>query len=221
MRLRCVLPALIVALFALGGRARAQELPRVADLAAAQELGKLLFFDKRLSGDASRACAGCHLPEFGWTDREPLSLGVLGRRAARNAPTVLDIGEVEKSRALFRDGRVPDLVEFMVHPVTNPNEMNATPQKVESALAGVESYRKLNARAFGAGPISFARVSLAIASFLRTLKAAPSDFSKFLGGEKSAISARERRGYEVFLSSGCATCHAGARLTDDAFHAVS
>ncbi|MEW6777132.1 MAG: cytochrome c peroxidase [Bdellovibrionota bacterium] len=186
----------------------AAESPRVLSESAARDLGGKLFFDGRLARDGKRACAGCHLPEFGWTDREPKSLGVFGRRAPRNAPTVIGVADVEAKGVLFRDGRVRSLPEFVFHPVTNSDEMDMTVAEVEKRISEVPVYGKLFAAAFGSPEVTFAKISEAIAVFLRTIRFAPSGTPV------------ERPGFAVFEKAGCAACHAGARLTDDSFHAT-
>lgn len=217
-----LLPCLLSLGFAAAGLTSAEGMEaQIKDRAAAEKLGSILFFDGRLSIDGTRSCSGCHLPQFGWTDREPRSLGVFGRRAARNAPSLLGAADIEKQHVLFRDGRVPDLVEFVVHPVTNPDEMASTPAHVVESLSAVKEYGALFKKAFGSPEVSFGRVSTAIASFVRTLRFVPSPFSRFLKGEENTLQPAARRGWALFSGRlGCTGCHAGARLTDDAFHAI-
>ncbi len=185
------------------------------------DLGAVLFFDGRFGKDGRRSCSGCHLPEFGWTDREPVSIGVYGRRARRNSPTLLDAKEAEKSGTLFRDGRAPNLIEFNIHPITDPNELDMTPDKVVERIQAVEGYRPLFRRAFGTSDVTFGRIETALALFMRTLEFKQGRFAKYLSGDRGALTAAEARGYALFSGKlGCTACHAGSRLTDEQFHAT-
>jgi len=186
-----------------------------------EKLGATLFFDGRLGKDGRRSCSGCHLPEFGWTDREPKSLGVYGRRARRNSPTLLGAKEIEQKGILFRDGRVANLVDFVVNPLTDHNELDISPDEVVRRVAASKGYRPLFQKAFGTPEVTFGRIETAIAFFNRTLEFKPSRFSRFQNGETAALADVERKGYELFNEKlNCTACHAGARLTDDAFHAT-
>ncbi len=189
--------------------------------ADAEKLGATLFFDGRLGKDGRRTCSGCHLPEFGWTDREPKSLGVYGRRARRNSPTLLGVKNVEAKGVLFRDGRVANLVDFVVNPLTDHNELDNSPATLVERISAAKGYRPLFQKAYGTTEVTFGRIETAIALFNRTLEFKPSRFSRFQGGDRTALSDVERKGYELFSGRlGCTACHSGARLTDDDFHAT-
>lgn len=180
--------------------------------AAKNELGKMLFFDKRLSGDGAVSCASCHDPAKGWTDQSPVSVGVHGRKGRRNAPTLVDVGTFP---VLLWDGRAKALEEQAAIPIGESNEMDLPREKAEAAIAAVPGYRPLFAAAFGDSMISQDRIVAAIASFERTLVSGPSPF------DEKKLTAEQRRGNDLFFGKAtCFACHSGAHLTDFQFHNI-
>jgi cytochrome c peroxidase len=183
------------------------------DTGALIALGRKLYFDKRLSVNRAISCNTCHVLDHwkGGVDGEPTSDGVFGRRGERNAPTVLNAG---LHFAQFWDGRAPNLEAQAKVPILRPVEM-AMPSEAEvlRRLRAVSSYRTRFAEAFpGAGEsFTFDNVVKAIAAFERTL-ITHDRFDDFLKGDDGALNRRELKGLELFLSTGCATCHDGPLL---------
>lgn len=181
------------------------------------ELGKMLFFDPRLSGDGSLSCASCHMPSQGWGDGRRTGAGFKGKVLDRNTPTVINAAYYKTQ---FWDGRAPSLEEQATGPMFNPNEMNSTPEKVVTVLNGIPEYRKRFKKVFGAEP-SVDRAAAAIAAFERTIVSGPSDFDRYLQGDKTALSASARRGFRVFTrDADCIACHRGPNFTDDKFYNI-
>jgi len=171
-------------------------------------LGKMLFFEPRLSKSDGISCNSCHNLATGGVDNLPTSLGHMGQLGGRNAPTVLNAG-LEISQ--FWDGRAPSLEEQAKGPPLNPVEM-ALPSK-EAALERLRSMPEYVARfkkAFPGekNPLTYDNIAKAIAAFERTLLT-PSRFDKFLKGDAAALSANEQKGLQLVINKGCITCHNG------------
>jgi cytochrome c peroxidase len=198
--------------------------PLKAPPAAQVALGKALFFERRLSVNATLSCAMCHLPEQGFTSNElRTSVGMEGVSLRRNAPTLLNVAH---ARSLFHDGRVATLEAQALMPMLHPDEMaNPSAGAVVARVAGWPEYRPLFRRAYGSARPTAARMARALAAYQRTLLAAGSRFDHWrFGGEASALDAIEQRGFALFQSLGCVACHpVGERhalFTDHGFHNV-
>ncbi len=190
--------------------------------AAKIDLGRKLFFDRRLSHNGTMSCAMCHVPEQGFTNNELATpIGVEGRGLRRNAPTILNIAYQKR---LFHDGRETALETQVISPLLASDEMaNPSIGYVIAKIAALPDYAGLFERAFGAGP-TIGRLGQAIASWERGLLAADAPFDRwYYGGEAGALSERQRQGYDLFIGkAGCARCHLigerAALFTDGAFH---
>lgn len=171
-------------------------------------LGRRLYYDPVLSVNNTVACATCHNPAHAFTDGRRLAQGIEKRKAIRNAPTLLNAAFAAR---YFWDGRAPSLERQAEDPVQNPKEMGNTLQVVEERLNKDASYRTQFEKAFGPGPVTFANVEKAIASFERTLVSAGSPFDRYhYGHDENALSPAARRGLNIFLSKGkgnCGSCH--------------
>ncbi|MBX3616372.1 cytochrome-c peroxidase [Nitrosomonas sp.] len=170
------------------------------------ELGKMLFFDPRLSKSGFISCNSCHNLSMGGTDNIPTSIGHAWQQGPINAPTVLN---ASMNLAQFWDGRAKDLKEQAGGPIANPGEMASTHKVTVEILQSIPQYREHFAKAFGSDQVDIDRVTTAIAAFEETLVTPGSRFDKWLEGDKKALSAQELEGYELFKSSGCAGCHNG------------
>jgi cytochrome c peroxidase len=182
------------------------------------ELGRLLFFDKRLSQDNTIACANCHLAKFGFTDGKPVSTGIRGQKGGRSAPA--SINRVFSS-AQFWDGRAATLEAQSVGPFTNPIEHGFANYDVMMAkMMKIAGYRKLFKQVFGDENIKIDNVGKAIASFQRTVLSGNSLADRFdQGGEAGAISPAAQRGLLLFRDKArCTKCHSGFNFTDEKFH---
>jgi cytochrome c peroxidase len=174
--------------------------------AAKVALGKRLFSDTRLSFDEWNSCSTCHEPAHGFSETRAVSVGVLGHRGKRHAPTLLGRGTGESQ---FWDGRAATLEEQVLQPIVDPNEMGTTVEAVLQRLHQDPAYRGLT------------RESLAdaLASYLRTIRSENSNFDLFLWGWPGAISDLELQGLRLFRDKArCYLCHVGTRFTDEMFH---
>jgi cytochrome c peroxidase len=179
------------------------------------ELGKLLFFDPRLSKNNSVSCAFCHVPAAGFADPRQFSLGVGGKQGGRNAPPVLNAAY---SHVQFWDGRASSLEEQALGPIQNPIEMAETLKGVVKKLSKIKGYQARFRAVFGQD-VSPDGIAKAIAAFERTLISTNSPFDKFMAGDKGALSAGAQRGLELFQGKArCVLCHNGPNFTDGKFH---
>ena len=181
------------------------------------ELGRLLYFDKRLSHDVTISCATCHDPSKGWTDNQPVSTGIHGRKGTRSAPTVINSTYY---LVQFWDGRAKNLEEQALGPIVNPSEMGrGKHEEMIATLSGIQAYRPLFQKAFGDPNITKERVVMAIASFERTVLGGNSKFDRYSNGDLAAMNESEIRGRELFFGkANCTKCHVGTNFSDSDFH---
>ena len=187
------------------------ELPGNAASAAKVELGKMLYFDPRLSASHTISCNSCHSIGLGGADAEPTSLGHRWQHGGRNAPTVFN---AVFNTAQFWDGRAKDLEEQAGGPMVNPLEMASPPAHVAEQLKGIPGYRNAFAKAFPGelDPVSLANAQKAIAVFEATLITPNAPFDLFLKGDANALSATQKQGLALFMDKGCASCHNGVNV---------
>ena len=187
------------------------ELPGNPATPARLELGKMLYFDPRLSASHVISCGSCHNIGLGGADAEPTSIGHRWQHGARNAPTVFN---AVFNKAQFWDGRAKDLEQQAGGPVVNPVEMASPEAHVAEQLKGIPGYGGPFARAFPGetDPITLANVQKAIAVFEATLITPNAPFDRFLGGEDGALSPVQKAGLSVFMEKGCSTCHKGINV---------
>jgi cytochrome c peroxidase len=170
------------------------------------ELGRLLFHDRRLSGDGTVACASCHALNRGGSDQARVSTGIRGQKGNINDPSVFNASYNIRQ---FWDGRAKDLNEQAGGPVENPIEMGARFPAVIAQLTAVDDYRQRFLGLFAAEGISRRTITDAIAEFEKSLVTVGSRFDRYLRGDDAAISQEEKLGYARFKSAGCSACHFG------------
>ncbi|WP_406698283.1 cytochrome c peroxidase [Singulisphaera sp. Ch08] len=197
-------------------------LPPVAKLdansptAAKVALGKMLFFDPRLSGSGQIACASCHDPDLGWADGRTTSFGHSRQALPRNSPGLLNVG---LARSLFWDGRAATLEDQARAVILNPQEMNAPVEAAVTAVAKVPGYRPAFREAFGSDDVTLDAVAVALAAFERTLVGGRSKFDAFLKGNPKALTDEAVAGLDLFRGAArCLNCHNGPTFSDGQFH---
>lgn len=180
------------------------------------ELGKMLFFDPRLSGNNHWACSTCHNPALAYGDGVPRSLGFGNEKElGRHAPTLFNVAYNEYQ---FWDGRVGSLEEQAKAPIQNTKEMNSQPEELMKKISAIPGYRSRFVAVFGEEP-NFENLAKAIATFERTVIAKNSPFDHYAMGENTALSSQEKRGLILFVSkAACSRCHNGPNFTDNKFH---
>src|SRR2546422_3783205 len=188
-------------------------------------LGQKLFFEPRLSGDGTVACATCHDPARAFTDGKPVSVGISGRLGQRNAPTILN---ALYNKTQFWDGRAKTLEEQAALPIVNPIEMGQPSMDAAvNRIAAIAEYQDAFRGVFGHPP-NGPDLLRAIASYERTQVSFDSPFDHFIAGDEKAIDDSAKRGWELFNTRGrCNKCHALSEdkrdvtyFTDNDFHNI-
>ena len=202
----------------------ALEVPADNALSAAKiELGRMLFFDRRLSSNDTFSCAICHIPEQGFTNNEiSTAVGVEGRSVKRNSPSLYNVGFYEK---LFQDGREDTLEQQAWSPLLARNEMdNPSFGYVIRKIKGIKEYEGRFEQAFDGETVTIATISKALASYQRTLISANSPFDRwYYGKQENALNAEEKAGFNLFAGKAqCVQCHTigseDAFFTDNKTH---
>lgn len=186
-----------------------QPLPEAVEFDAAKaELGRELYFDKRLSGDGTLNCASCHSLDKGGCDQAPVATGIDGQKGPINSPTVLNS---RYNLAQFWDGRAADLQAQAAGPVANPIEMGATWPDVVAKLSADADFVARFTAVYPEG-VSEATVTNAIAEYEKTLVTPNDALDRYLKGDDAALTDEAKAGLALFLDTGCATCHVGKAL---------
>jgi cytochrome c peroxidase len=186
------------------------------------QLGRKLFFDRRLSANNTVSCAMCHIAEQGFSQNElRIPVGIEGKSVRRNAPTIYNTAYLER---LFHDGRETSLENQVWAPLLASNEMgNVSIGAVIERIERLDDYGERFAKAFGRGP-DMQTIGMALASYERVLVSADSPFDRwYYGKQESAVDASAKRGFEIFRGKGrCSACHTvtqdSALFTDGQFH---
>jgi len=178
-------------------------------------LGRLLFFDSRLSTDESISCASCHNPEQAFVDNEVTSRGIGGKKGTRNTPTVINAALQPYQ---FWDGRASSLEDQALFPLENPVEMGASISRIVDRLNQLPHYRDAFRRVFGA-PVTRENLAQALASFERTVLAGDSAYDQYAAGNPTALSPKAVEGMKLFKGKAhCRLCHQGDTFSDGLFH---
>lgn len=181
-------------------------------------LGKMLYFDPRLSGAQNMSCASCHNPSFGWEVPVEGAVGAQNTALGRHAPTILNAAWIEP---LFWDGRAATLEEQAAGPITADVEMNAPLSEVIERLERISAYADGFTRAFPGEGLSERTLLAAIATYERTVVSGWSPFDRWVEGDEAAISPAAKRGFQLFVGKAhCADCHTGWNMTDNRFHDI-
>jgi len=180
-------------------------------------LGRMLFFDPRLSASGFISCNTCHNLGTGGDDNLPTSVGHGWQRGPRNAPTVLN---AVFNKAQFWDGRAADLKEQAKGPVQAEVEMANKPEAVVATLKSMPAYVAQFAAAFpdAAEPVTFDNMAMAIEAFEATLLTPGAPFDLWLAGDDAALRADQKRGLGLFIERGCVACHSGKNLGGQAYY---
>ena len=181
------------------------------------ELGKMLFFDPRLSRDKSVSCASCHNPAIGFSDGRPVAIGIKGQRGTRNSPSLYNVAY---NKAYFWDGRAGSLEEQILAPLQNPIEMGEDLDHLVDKLNGIPGYEERFRQVFGTR-VTVDGITRAIAAFERTILSRNSRFDRFMAGDEKAMTPQEIHGLRLFDEKAkCVTCHNGPNFSDGQFHGL-
>lgn len=175
------------------------------------ELGKMLYFDPRLSASDLISCNTCHNLGTGGVDLQETSIGHAWQKGPRNAPTVLNS---VFNIAQFWDGRAKDLAEQAKGPMQATVEMSNTPERVVITLKSMPAYGEYFKKSFPGenDPLTFDNAVKAIESFESTLLTPDSPFDKYLKGDSQALTQEQKAGLALFMDKGCSGCHNGINV---------
>jgi len=180
------------------------------------ELGKLLFFDTRLSGDASVSCATCHEPKQGWGFSNDISRGYPGTLHWRNSQTLINSAYYGK---LFWVGAAKSLEGQGPAAAKGAVAGNGEADMMEVRLGFIPEYRERFREVFGDHWPKLSNAWKAIAAFERTLVQTDTPFDRYMNGEEGALTDQQKSGLELFQGkANCIECHNGALLSDQKFY---
>jgi cytochrome c peroxidase len=187
-----------------------------------EALGKMLFFDPRLSGSNAISCATCHNPSFGWSDGLPKGVGHGHKELGRKTPTVLNLAWTER---LMWDGRFNWLEGQALGPIGSEAEMNMKIEGSEglaSKIKAIKGYVDLFEKAYPGDEITPELIAKAIAVYERGVVSAEAPFDQWLlKGNQKAVSAEAKEGFKLFVGkANCVACHSGWSFTDGSFHDI-
>lgn len=180
------------------------------------ELGKMLFFDPRLSGSNQISCGTCHVPEMHFTDGRRIAIGHDHLQGKRNTPSLENVWFYEK---LFWDGRAVSLEEQAEGPLTSPVEMNQDINKLPAEISEIKGYMSLFEKAYGDAQVTRQRILFALSIFQRTIVSRNTNFDFFLAGNSRSLTDEQILGLHIFRTKArCMNCHSGPLFTDGKFH---
>lgn len=183
-----------------------------------EELGKMLYFDPRLSGSNWISCATCHNPALGWSDGLPRTIGDGQKELGRHSPTIINSGYFEIQ---MWDGRKKSLEDQAKGPIAASVEMNQDYDELLRELQALPGYVSRFDKVFGKNSITIDNIAKAIATFERTVVSKNSPYDKYWAGDKSAMSPSAVNGMNLFFGKGkCGICHNGPVFTDSGFHNI-
>ena len=182
------------------------------------ELGKKLFFDPRIGGDASTGCVTCHEPSQGWAFSDDISRGYPGTVHWRNSQTIVNSAYLGK---LFWAGAAKSLEAQAPSAAKGAVAGNGESDMIEARLAFLPEYRKAFKSVFGDEWPKVRNVWRAIAAWERTMVQTDTPVDKYLRGDKKALSAQQLRGMKLFNGKArCIQCHNGALTTDQKYYNI-
>ncbi|EDM36704.1 cytochrome-c peroxidase [Pedobacter sp. BAL39] len=181
-----------------------------------EKLGKLLFFDPRMSVSGQIACASCHDPELGWGDGKRVAYGHSRQNGKRNAMTILNTAYYNQ---LFWDGRAGSLEHQATFPVQDQVEMNTSLRAMVKNISRIKGYQPLFKAVYGSKEVSIDKIQHAIATFERSILSRHSRFDAFMRGNKQALKDEELLGLHLFRTKArCINCHNTPLFSDNQFH---
>jgi cytochrome c peroxidase len=185
---------------------------------AKRDLGQVLFFDPRLSGNNAMSCATCHNPALAWSDGQPRAIGSAGKALARRTPSLLNVAFAYK---LMWDSEFTSLEDQALAPIRKTTEMNQDLGKLPAEIKSIAGYAPLFEAAFPGEGISLKTIAKALAVFQRTIVSGVSPWERFLKGEDNAMSIDAKLGMQLFNEkANCSSCHMGWTLSDDASYDI-
>lgn len=199
--------------------------PRAIENAVLVSLGRLLFWDPRLSASGKTSCASCHDPQLGWATREAASRNDSGKLTSRKSQALLGMGHMQAR--VGWDGRNESLEAQAKNSIATGSmsmRETATPVKVEvieARIRDVPVYARIFEAALPGVPLDIDDIVKAVAAYERTMEPGIAPFDRWIAGDEQAISQSAKRGFVLFnREANCFACHSGWRFTDDQFHDI-
>lgn len=189
------------------------------------QLGRMLFYEKKLSNDLTMSCASCHIQKDAFNDVRRFSIGTAGNPGTRQAMAIFNMGW--HRRGFFWDGRAPQLRDQALLPIQDPLEMNEKLENVIAKLSDEKTYQDQFMRAFGATEITEEKIGLAMEQFMLTILSMDSKYDQVKAG-KATFTSAEQKGHDLFFKeyneflpnesgADCAHCHGGVNFDNSRF----
>ncbi|MDM1362401.1 cytochrome-c peroxidase [Myroides marinus] len=179
-------------------------------------LGKMLFYDPRLSSSNQISCSTCHIDTAHWADKQTLAVGHQGLVGTRNTPS---IENAWIQRELFWDGRANSLQEQQMMSIENHVEMFQDIDELPAKIAAIMGYKKHFKKAYGNSTVTKDRILDAIALFQKTIVSNPTPFDAFMQGDYTQLTDQQVHGLHLFRTKArCINCHSGPYFTDLQYH---
>lgn len=183
-----------------------------------RELGKLLFYDPRLSSSGQISCASCHDPDLGWADGRRVPFGHDRTPGVRNTLSIINIAHAKN---FFWDGRVTSLEDQAVAAIENPIEMNNHIAVAIDTIQQIKGYQRFFKEVYGDTVINKEKILNAIVTFERTVVSRKSDFDRFILGDTTKLTDQQVLGLHLFRTKArCINCHHSPYFSDQQFHNV-
>lgn len=193
----------------------------ITDAGAA--LGRVLFYDPRVSANDGLSCASCHIQSLGFSDRLPLSIGFAGGLTGRHTPGLTN-GRFYRRGRFFWDERAATLEDQVLGPVQSPVEMGMSLDKLVVKVVATPYYPPLFAAAFGSGTVTSARIAQALAQYTRSLVSTGSRYDRAFTSNvpnfAASFTPQEQLGEQLFRTTGCASCHSTVTQVSDSVYNI-
>lgn len=181
-------------------------------------LGKMLFYDQRVSRLQNMNCVSCHNPSFGWEVPFATAIGAQNQPLTRHAPATINLAWQDR---YFWDGRASSLEEQAAGPITAHDEMDMPLDLLVERIQSIEKYREWFELAFPGEGVTAQNILKAIATYERTIVTDISPFDQWVEGDNQSVSEAAKRGFAVFTGKAqCTLCHTGWNFTDNSFHDI-
>lgn len=181
-------------------------------------LGKMLFYEKKLSRNNNVSCANCHIPEKGFGNGESFGTGTHQNNTKRHVPHLYNLS---LNSSFFWDGRANSLEEQLSKVITSKDELDMTFRELLERLNKDQEYQTKFKEVYPEEEITKHSLTKAIVAFEKSITAIDSPYDRFIQGDTGALTTIQKKGMEIFIGKGnCIACHNGKNMTDNDFHNV-
>lgn len=201
--------------------------PRAIENTALVDLGRMLFWDPRVSASGKTACVSCHIPDLGWAVTDQRSRNDSGKLTSRRSQPLIGLGHIADGIPLGWDGRNASFEAQATSSIASglmsmrETDTSVKVEVIEARIRGIPDYVDRFEKALPGKTITLDTIAAAIAAYERTIEPGPAAFDRWIEGDESAISQSAKRGFALFNGkANCSACHSGWRFTDDRFHDI-